>query len=241
MTDGISRLRKKLASSLSVGMRRLQLIEDGDKILMGISGGKDSLAMLDLLSMRQKIHKPSFQLEAVHVRVNTAYYETDTADLCSFAEERGLRLNIMDVPLQADSKGSRPPCFLCAWNRRKTMFRLAQELGCNKIALGHHKDDIVQTALMNLFYSGRFASMEPKMQMDKFPIQIIRPLYLVREEEILLWSKLNHFPQMKKRCIYESDTKRTYIRTLIHSLEQENPYVSSNIFGALFEEERAIK
>ena len=165
------------------------LIEDGDHILVGLSGGKDSLALVELLGARSKIYKPRFSVSALHVRVKERDYHSDISYLERFCEEAGVPLMVRDVEitnegvkeLTNERAKDANPCFLCSWYRRKTLFNVAQEIGCNKIALGHHRDDLIETMLMNLIYQGTFATMPPMLQLDKMPLRIIRPLCLIDE------------------------------------------------------------
>ena len=147
---------------LTRALREYRLIEDGEHVLVALSGGKDSLCLLQLLAERRHIYPPRFQLSAVHVRMENIAYETDTSYLEDFCRRLDVPLHILTTRFDVDETPTRKqktPCFLCSWNRRKQIFNLAQELGCQKIALGHHQDDILHTALMNLTFQGRFDSM----------------------------------------------------------------------------------
>ena len=137
------------------------LIEDGDHILIGLSGGKDSLALTEFLGRRAQIYKPHFRVTALHVRVKERDYHTDLSYLEAFCAEANVPLIVRDVEIKGGESADTNPCFLCSWYRRKALFNVAQELGCNKIAFGHHRDDVVQTLLMNLIYQGTFATMPP--------------------------------------------------------------------------------
>ena len=125
------------------------------------------------------------------------------------------------------------PCFLCSWNRRKVMFNLAQELGCNKIALGHHQDDLLHTALMNLTFQAHFSTMPVRLKMRKMPLTIIRPLCLIPESEIKVWAEIQGYQKQQKLCPYETNSHRTDIKQIYDALEQLNPEVRYNIWGAL--------
>ena len=124
------------------------LIEDGDHILVGLSGGKDSLALTELLGARAKIYKPRFRVTALHVRVKERDYHSDISYLERFCEEAGVPLIVRDVEIGNEGVKDTNPCFLCSWYRRKTLFNVAQEIGCNKIAFGHHRDDLIETMLI---------------------------------------------------------------------------------------------
>ena len=169
MRTEVDRLEKRIRERFVKAFVTYHLIEDGDHILVALSGGKDSLCLLEMLGKRAKIDKPQFKVEAIHVRMENIAYETSTDYLQHFCDDLGVKLHIVTTsfsatPTDQNSQFStpnsqfkpKPPCFLCSWNRRKQMFNLAQELGCNKIALGHHQDDLLHTSMMNLFYQGRF-------------------------------------------------------------------------------------
>ena len=207
------------------------LIADGDHILIGLSGGKDSLALVELLGRRAAIYKPRFTVTALHVRVKERDYRTDLSYLESFCAEAGVPLLVRDVEIGEDEVEN--PCFLCAWYRRKTLFNVAQELGCNKIAFGHHKDDIVQTLLMNLIYQGAFATMPPILRMDKMPIQIIRPLCLIEEADLIRYAELRGYEKQIKLCPFEHVSARTKVKDLLEQIKALNPEALDTIYNAM--------
>ena len=228
-------------------MATYRLIEDDDKILVGLSGGKDSLLLLELLAKRSKIQHPRFDVEALHVRMDNIQYETDTSYLQQFCEDLGVRLHVRTARFETgnengeDIRKQKQPCFLCSWNRRKQLFNLAQELGCNKIALGHHQDDIIHTALMNLAYQAHFATMPVKLKMRKMPLTIIRPLCLIKEDDIKQYAEQQGYQKQQKLCPYETDSHRTDIKHIYDQLEQMNPEVRYNIWGALEADNKLIE
>ena len=224
-------------------MAAYHLIEDDDKILVGLSGGKDSLLLTELLAKRSLIQHPRFTVEAIHVRMENIHYETDTSYLQSFCDELGVKLHIKTTRFEVDgtSRKQKQPCFLCSWNRRKQLFNLAQELECNKIALGHHQDDIIHTALMNLTFQSHFTTMPVRLKMRKMPLTIIRPLCLIHESDIQDYTTLQGYQQQKKICPYETSSNRTNIKTIYDQLEQLNPEVRYNIWGALEADNKLIE
>ncbi len=210
------------------------LIADGDYILIGLSGGKDSLALTELLGRRARIHVPSFKVCALHVRVKERDYHTDLSYLQSFCAEAGVPLIIRDASIGEERKSDEAnPCFLCSWYRRKMLFRVAQELGCNKIAFGHHRDDIIETLLMNLIYQGAFATMPPLLQMDKMPLQIIRPLCLIDEAELAKYAMLRGYERQTKLCPFEHVSSREQARKLLAQIKAMNPEANDSIYAAL--------
>ena len=201
------RLEHRLKERFVKAMATYHLIEDDDRILVGLSGGKDSLLLTELLANRAKIDHPRFSVEALHVRMENIQYETDTSYLQQFCDEQGVKLHLRTTRFEIgeetvndardarvndarDARRQKQPCFLCSWMRRKEMFNLAQELGCNKIALGHHQDDMLHTALMNLTFQGRFDTMPARLKMHKMPLTIIRPLCLIEEADIKAYAEM---------------------------------------------------
>ena len=270
------RLEKRLKERFVKAMATYHLIEDDDKILVGLSGGKDSLLLTELLAKRSKIQHPRFSVEAIHVRMANIHYETDTAYLEQFCKALGVKLHVVTThfevqeaslaptgsqenlrPLAPEGtqvgtqenlktqnsklKKQKQPCFLCSWNRRKQLFNLAQELGCNKIALGHHQDDILHTALMNLTFQSHFATMPVRLKMRKMPLTLIRPLCLIQETDIKAWAELQGYEPQKKRCPYETSSNRTSIKAMYDQLEQLNPEVRYSLWSALETDNKLIE
>ena len=235
-------------------MATYHLIEDDDRILVGLSGGKDSLLLLELLAKRAKIEHPRFSVEALHVRMENIHYETDTSYLQHFCDDLGVRLHVRTtrfeveqtaVPQQpidtARLRRQKQPCFLCSWNRRKELFNLAQELSCNKIALGHHQDDILHTALMNLTFQGRFGSMPARLKMRKMPLTIIRPLCMIEEQDIKTYAEQQGYQKQQKLCPYETDSHRANIKRLYEEIERMNPEARYSIWNALNADNKLIE
>ena len=232
------RLRARLTKRFHKACADYGLIADGDQILIGLSGGKDSLALVELLGRRARIHVPQFKVSALHVRVKERDYSSDTSYLESFCAEAGVPLLIRDTEIGELPEGSHPravdnPCFLCAWYRRKMLFNVAQELGCNKIAFGHHRDDMIETLLMNLLYQGSFATMPPLLQMDKMPLQIIRPLCLIDEADLIRFAQLRRYQKQTKLCPFEHVSSREKVKQLIPILKSMNPEAMDSLFGAM--------
>ena len=231
-------------------MATYHLIEDDDRILVGLSGGKDSLLLTELLANRAKIDHPRFSVEALHVRMENIQYETDTSYLQQFCDEQGVKLHLRTTRFEIgeetvndarDARRQKQPCFLCSWMRRKEMFNLAQELGCNKIALGHHQDDMLHTALMNLTFQGRFDTMPARLKMHKMPLTIIRPLCLIEEADIKAYAEMKGYQKQKKICPYETNSYRTDIKRLYDEIEQINPEARYSIWRALNAENKLIE
>ena len=222
-------------------MRTYHLIDDGDRILVALSGGKDSLCLLDLLAQRQRIFMPRFSIEAIHIRMDNIDYETDTHYLKDFCRQRNVNLHVVNTSFDASTDKRKSPCFLCSWNRRKQMFNLAQEIGCNKIALGHHMDDLIHTALMNECFQGRFDTMPVFLQMKKMPLAIIRPLCLCHESDIKAYAEQEGYQKQRKLCPYEMDSYRTDIQQIFQQMESLNPEARYSIWNALEREGKLVE
>ena len=234
-------------------MATYHLIEDDDRILVGLSGGKDSLLLAELLAKRAKIDHPRFSVEALHVRMENIHYETDTSYLQQFCDDLGVKLHVRTTRFEVLDESSlsniqssikrrqKQPCFLCSWNRRKELFNLAQELDCNKIALGHHQDDILHTALMNLCFQSRFASMPARLKMRKMPLTIIRPLCMIQEKDIKAYAELQGYQKQQKLCPYETDSHRSDIKRLYEEMERISPEARYSIWGALEADNKLIE
>jgi len=239
MKTEVEILEKHLRDRFVKAFATYHLIADNDYILVALSGGKDSLCLLELLAKRAKINHPHFKVEAVHVRMENISYETSTAYLEQFCRELDVTLHV--VTTRFEPSDQKPPCFLCSWHRRKQIFNLAQELGCNKIALGHHQDDLLHTALMNLFYEGRFGTMPALLQMKKMPLQIIRPLCLIRESDIQRYAELRSYEKQVKLCPHEHETNRTYMKRIYDEVERMNPETRHSLWNALVREGKLIE
>ena len=250
------RLEKRLKERFIKAMATYHLIEDDDHILVGLSGGKDSLLLTEFLAKRARIDHPRFKVEALHVRMENIRYESDTSYLQQFCEDLGIRLHLKTTSFNLDQlenpdnlenldrqrlRRQKQPCFLCSWQRRKELFNLAQQLGCNKIALGHHQDDLIHTALMNLTFQGRFDTMLASLKMRKMPLTIIRPLCMIEEADIKAYAEMQGYQKQAKLCPYETDSHRTDIKRLFDQMEQINPEARFSIWRALNTENKLIE
>ena len=248
-------LEERLWKSFNKALGKYQLIDEDDKILVGLSGGKDSLCLLEFLARRSKVHVPHFTVEALHVRMENIQYETDTNYLQSFCEKLGVPFHIITTSFSSvavpektslesvavPQQPAKPACFLCSWQRRKMLFNLAQELGCTKIALGHHQDDIIHTSLMNLTFQGHFSTMPVKLRMRKMPLTIIRPLCLCQENDIRLYAEKQQYEKQIKQCPYEHDSNRTTAQELFGRMQQLNPEARYCIWNALEADDKLIE
>lgn len=227
-------LEKEIRSLMGKAIHRFGLIEDGDRIVVGVSGGKDSLTLLHLLNERRKRVPIHYDLIPIYIDLG---FDAGRAEILrDLFEKRGLPFHIefTQIGKRANSPENREnPCFLCAWERRKRLFHLAHQFGCNKIALGHHKDDIIETFLMNIFYSAEISTMLPFQTLFKGKITLIRPLALIEEKTIERFAREMNLPFGSSGCPVSGKTKRKEIKEWIESLEKKNRKIRGNIFRAL--------
>lgn len=209
------------------------LLEDGDRVLVALSGGKDSLELVRLMAKQSKILKPRIQVAVAHVIMDNIPYETDRSYIEQFCKDLDVELHIIHSSFDESTDHRKTHCFLCSWNRRKALFRFAEDNGFNKIALGHHNDDFIVTALMNITFEGSFTSMQPLMKMQHYNLSVIRPLCLIHESMIRVVAERNGFHDQKIRCPYEHETKRTALTGIFEQLENMNPEARYSIWHAL--------
>lgn len=225
---------KEIRSLMGKAIHRFGLIQEGDRILVGVSGGKDSLSLLFLLYERRKRVSISYELFPVYIDLGFGSHRAEV--LKRFFEERGLSYHIefTDIGKRANSPENREnPCFLCSWERRKRLFQLAHHFKCNKIALGHHKDDIIETFLINIFYSAEISTMLPLQPLFKGKITIIRPFALLEEKKIERFAKEMELPFSSSGCPNSGQSKRREIKDIIQALERKNKKIKGNIFRSL--------
>jgi tRNA 2-thiocytidine biosynthesis protein TtcA len=226
--------QKEIRSLMGKAIHRYGLIQDGDRILVGVSGGKDSLSLLHLLHERRKRVQTHYDLIPVHIELG---FNPERANILKdFFEAQGLpyHMEVTDIGKRANSSENREnPCFLCSWERRKRLFQLAYRLKCNKVALGHHKDDLIETLLLNIFYSGEISTMVPIQTLFKGKITLIRPLALIEEKKIERFAKEMGLPFGPSGCPSSGRTKRKEVKELIEILGKKNYKVKGNIFRSL--------
>ena len=225
-----------LVKKVNKANRDFDLIADGDRIAVAVSGGKDSLTLLELLYRRQRSVPTDYTLVPVHVASDWSCSDQDQrAWLEQHFRSLGLDYAIPEITLLQDEgdKPREPSCFWCAWNRRKALFQTAHELGCNKLAFGHHADDIAQTTLLNLFYHGRLETMEPRVEFFDGVITVIRPLVYVPEKGIVRFARATGFPFLGVSCPRAATSQRTKMAQLLRQVEEQCPQVKVNLFRAV--------
>ncbi|MBU3810915.1 MAG: adenine nucleotide alpha hydrolase family protein [Candidatus Niameybacter stercoravium] len=227
----------KIQHLLSYARRAIQdynMIEEGDRIAVGISAGKDSLALLLALRHLQYFYPKKFELEAI--TVSLGFDNFDLSGVIAFCEELGVRYTVYETEIGKivfDERKESNPCSLCSKMRKGALNDKAKELGCNKIALGHNQDDINETLLMSLFYEGRIHTMSPVTYLERAELTIIRPLIYAPEKDIKYFAKKEGLPVVKSPCPADGVTRRETTKQLIYKLEKEIPSLSSHLFGAI--------
>jgi len=233
----IKKFRRKIWSKFVKVIKEYNLITEGDKIAVCISGGKDSFLLAKCLE-ELKCHG-QFKFDLEYICMNPGYKKENMDKILENAKLMNIDLKVFDSNIfdVVDKKASDSPCYLCARMRRGFLYSKAKELGCNKIALGHHFNDVIETSLLNIFYTGRFSGMPPKLRSDNFPgMELIRPLYMVKEEDIISWSRYNNLEFIDCACGIskkKNDSKRKYIKDLISKLIEDNVNADINIFRSL--------
>lgn len=211
-----------------------QMIEEGDKIAVGISGGKDSLALLYALSGLRRFYPKNFDIEAITIRVG--FEGMDFSPIQKLCDELNVHYTIVDTEIKDvvfDIRKEENPCSLCAKLRKGAFNDKAKELGCNKSAYAHHKDDVIETTLMSLIYEGHYYCFAPVTYLDRSDITLIRPLIYVDECDIVGFKNMYNVPVVKNTCPADGNTKREYIKELVKQLEKENPDTKKRLFSAV--------
>ncbi len=236
------KFREKLFSRFTKAVVTYDLVKEGDNIAVCISGGKDSMLMAKLFQELDNCRKFPFGLK--FLVMDPGYTEKNRKKIEDNAEKLGIPINIFETNIfDAVDRVEKSPCYLCARMRRGYLYRQAQELGCNKIALGHHYDDVIETILMGMLWGGQIQTMMPKLNSVNFPgMQLIRPMYFIREDDIISWRDKNnleflrcacHFTERTGRGNEDGESKRLEAKRIIRELKQDNPFVEANIFKSV--------
>ena len=239
----ITKYRKVLWNPFIEAVKRYEMIQPGDRIAVCISGGKDSMLLAKLMQQLQK--HSDFPFELVFLVMDPGYNELNRRKIESNAALLNIPVTIFesDIFEVADSAG-KSPCYLCARMRRGYLYSRAQELGCNKIALGHHFNDVIETTVMSMFYGSQLQAMPPKLHSTSFPgMTLIRPMYCIREEDILAWKRYNDLEFIQCACRFTENctmcdnggggSKRQETKLLLRRLKRDNPNIENSIFRSI--------
>lgn len=220
-------------------MRDHALIGEGDHVLVGLSGGKDSMILVEALVERLSAVPFDFSLSAAHIEASGIGYEINREKLLSFCDRLAIPLHYRTIEPDLEKDPSKTACFICSWNRRKELFNLTKELNCNKLALGHHRNDAVETLLMNMVYHGSISSLPYTLNMFEGRIQLIRPMLDLDERMLEEYAGLNKLVHVEKSCPHEDLTQRENIARLLKQVEDlhgKGPYNIFKSMSKIFEE-----
>ena len=239
----VNKFRRPVWTKFLKGIKEYDLIQKGDRIAVCISGGKDSMLMAMCMKRLQRYSKVPF--EVVFLVMNPGYNEINYQKIRENAALLNIPIQVFETGIfDAVAKVDQHPCYLCARMRRGNLYKTAQALGCNKIALGHHFDDVIETILMGMLYGSQMQTMMPKLHSENYPgMQLIRPMYLVREADIIRWKQYNDLQFIQCACRFTENctmcdnggggSKRQEIKTLLKQLRAVNPAVDMNIFRSV--------
>ncbi len=227
---------QKLFSFVRRAISDYDMIQSGDKIAVGISGGKDSLTLLYALNGLKRFYPESFEIVAL--TVDLGFGIQDFSKIQEFCDNLGVEYHVIKTDIADivfESRKETNPCSLCAKMRKGSLNDFAKELGCNKIAYAHHKDDMIETMFLSLIYEGRFHCFSPVTYLDRMDLTVIRPLMYVPEMDVIGFSNKYELPIAKNPCPVDGHTKREYVKNLVRQLNQENPDCKQRFFRAVLE------
>ena len=231
----IKTYRKDIWRKFTKAVTIYDLIKDGDKIAVCLSGGKDSFLLAKCMQEIKKHGKIKFDLE--FIVMDPGYSKENLEKVKKNADLLGIPIKVYESTIfdSLKSMDVKSPCYMCARMRRGHLYKFAQDLGCNKIALGHHYNDVIETIMLGILYNGEIVSMLPKIKSKNFPgMELIRPLYLVRESAIINWLKYNELEFINCACpLKKEDSKRAEVKELIKKLRETNKFVEYNIFKSV--------
>jgi tRNA 2-thiocytidine biosynthesis protein TtcA len=214
-------------------MKDHSLLEEGDHVMVGLSGGKDSMILLETLVERKAAVPFDFKISAAHVEAKGIGYQIDKDKLSLFCEKLDVPLHYKTIEPDLEKDSSKSACFICSWNRRKELFHLMNVLDCNKLALGHHRNDAVETLLLNMIYHGAISSLPYSLNMFEGRLKLIRPLMDLDERMLEEYAALNDLVKIEKSCPHENSTQRESISQLIKQLEKLHGAGPYNMFKSM--------
>ena len=230
---------QQMLSLLRKGITKYKLIKDGDKIAVGVSGGKDSVTLLKLLAEYKRFSPEKFDLIAITIDLDFSGKNADFSPIKALCESLNVPYYIEKTDIGKivfDVRKESNPCALCSKMRKGALNNLAKSLGFNKVAIGHHSDDLIDTMMLSLFYEGRLSTFAPKSYLDKTDLTLIRPMIMIREMDVISYSK--ELPVVDSCCPANKQTKREYVKDLLRDIGKNIPNVRDMIFTALIHPER---
>lgn len=214
------------------------LIEEGDRIAVGVSGGKDSLALLYVLKHLQQFYPKRFELEAVTVNLGFDAIALPLSPIAGLCQDLKVPYHIIDTEIAKivfDERKESSPCALCAKMRKGALNQAVKELGCNKVAYAHHQDDMIETMFLSLIYEGRFYSFPPKTYLQRMDLTVIRPFMYVLEADVKGFQNRYHLPVATNPCPVDKATRREYVKQLVRQINLENPGAKKRMFHAILD------
>lgn len=225
---------KKLLGQIRKAIQEYDMIQDGDRVAVGVSGGKDSLTLLVLLKQLQSFYPKRFELEAITITMGIGKFDLEPVkELCAKINVNYTIEETLIGKIIFEAREEKNPCSLCANMRRGALNNVAKKLGCNRVALAHNKDDVIETLLLSTFYEGRLHSFSPVTYLCRKNLHVIRPLLYTEERDIRGFIKANGITTVPSPCHVNGKTKRQYIKDLIYQLSKDNKDVKNTIFGAI--------
>lgn len=237
MTNDLSQYQKRhiqyVNNKVAKAIVDNKLVDKGEKVLVAVSGGKDSLVLLEVLSTLRRYNFLDFELEAIHIDIEEVPYKVSKQKLLQMCEELGVKISFISAVSGIEENGEKPPCFVCSWHRRKAIFDFSEKNGFHKVAMGHHMDDAVETLLINISYHGNISSIPARLEMFDGKITLIRPLILLTNKDTKEYANIRKFPKQTKSCPFENKTRRDTARRIIDSLKEIHPKAVQNIFRSM--------
>jgi tRNA(Ile)-lysidine synthase TilS/MesJ len=224
---------EKIEKTVGRAINRYSLIAGGDHVAVALSGGKDSLVLLETLARRRRRLPVTYELFAVHVCIKNIGYESEVNFMREFCTSLDVPFHLIEMEADLTLDETKSKCFVCSWHRRKALFNFAEEMNCGKLALGHHLDDAIETLMMNMMYNGITSSLPPSLSMFRGKLHVIRPLILLEKSEIDRYAEIREFPAEVKRCPYGEDTARIKAREMIKQMTSGSSAVKKSIFRSM--------
>lgn len=224
---------KNFQSKLSQAINKYQLIDKDDRVLVGVSGGKDSMSLLSGLAKRAKYKGQAFTIIAVHIDITNVPYSIDLDYIRRFCAKNNINFIVEKLEVDFEQNTGKPQCFVCSWHRRKRTFELSKELNCNKIAFGHHMDDAIETLLINMCYHNSISSLPASLNMFDGRVKLIRPMILLTDKEIKEFANTENFPSEKTICPWSDKTKRNQASEIVDEIEKRFKYARHGMFKSM--------
>ncbi len=228
-----SRYLTTIQKTVGRAINQYGMINHGEKVAIGLSGGKDSSVLLETLALRRKRIPIRYELIAMHVNVRNITREIDLDYYSALCDELDVSFLHRSIEVDITRDPKKTVCFVCAWHRRKELFHMVKESGCTRLALGHHLDDAIETLFLNMTFNSSISSMPPRLPMFKGEFDLIRPLILLTEKEVKRYARIRQFPVVEAACAFSGTTRREDMKSVVFELIKMNPKAKRSIFTAM--------